>query len=73
MVLGCFSYHHCTMTIEYAWFRKWITLQSVVFVDEPGEYHCIVTSAIKSIILPPEYQDGSYESNKELQICRWEK
>ena len=26
--------------------------------------------AIKAILLPPEYQEHSYENTKELQICR---
>ncbi|CAB4020130.1 cyclin-dependent kinase 1-like, partial [Paramuricea clavata] len=136
LIIGCISNHHCTMVVDYAWFRDGVPIKegrkaSFIIVQEKGSFQCIVkvndsteTStavkivevadpikergqnensasygvnsddickqevvgrgqfgtvykgkwrgtdvAIKAIQLPPEYQDGSNEKIKELQIC----
>ena len=45
LIIGCISNYHCTMVVEYAWFRAPIKegrKASFIVVQEQGSYQCIV-------------------------------
>ena len=47
LVLACFSLYHCTLEVEYAWYKDGELLKQgrkscILFVTEPGSYHCTV-------------------------------
>ena len=48
LILGCFSYYHCTMMVEYGWFFNGTPLKkgrktNLVYVTQPGQYQCVVS------------------------------
>ena len=48
LLLGCISYYHCTMEVNYLWFLNGSLLKkgrkaNLVYVQEPGQYQCVLT------------------------------
>ena len=47
LIIGCISNHHCTMMVDYTWFRDGLSVKtgrkaSLIVAYEPGSYHCVV-------------------------------
>ncbi|CAB4008630.1 5 nucleotidase, partial [Paramuricea clavata] len=48
IIIGCISYYHCTMEVDYSWSVNGIMLKTgrkanLVYVNQPGQYQCVVT------------------------------
>ena len=48
LFLGCISYYHCTMEVDYSWYLNGSLLKkgrktNLVYVQQPGQYQCVLT------------------------------
>ena len=62
LLLGCISYYHWTMEVDYSWYLNGSLLKkgrkaNLVYVQQPGQYECVLTVndhvAKSEIITPP--------------------
>jgi hypothetical protein len=78
LVLAFFSFYHCTMEVEYAWYRDGVPLKQgrkscLLFVNEPGQYHCVVKvndniKQSEGLIIEAEMPSVSVDMTKHDEI-----